>query len=91
MVSFVTIYVLINVLQDWKKCMALLGNRGPDGMRNRMSELNPADVSRKNALDAKVTIEPYTEEQLRYISPGAAAFYNWVGFFFIIYNSVIFL
>ena len=50
-------------------------------MRNRMSELNPADVSRKNALDAKVTIEPYTEEQLRYISPGAAAFYNWVVFF----------
>lgn len=58
--------------------MALLGNRGQDGLRYKMSELNPDDVSRKNALDAKITIEPYTEEQLRYISPGAAAFFNWV-------------
>lgn len=70
--------MLYALFKTWKKCMALLGNRGQDGLRYKMSELNPDDVSRKNALDAKITIEPYTEEQLRYISPGAAAFYNWV-------------
>ncbi|XP_062591700.1 uncharacterized protein LOC134253171 [Saccostrea cucullata] len=64
-------------VEDWKKCLAMLGNRSQDGLRYKMAELNPTDVSRKNALDAKVTIEPYTAEQLRYISPGAAAFYLW--------------
>jgi len=46
-----------------------------------MAYFDPKQVSMETAVEAHQMLGPYTEEKMREISPGGAAFYIWVNSF----------
>lgn len=64
--------------QNWRTCQALLNKTGKEGVMRRIGKFQPKDGNAKTAAQAKSILEPYSREQIRDVSAGAATFYLWV-------------
>ena len=65
-------------IQTWTKCKGIIGRTGRESLKFKMADFDPREVPLEVALDGKQLIEPYTEQQIRDVSPTAAAFHIWV-------------
>lgn len=61
----------------WKTCQSILGKTGRDSVMRKISGFDPKDCYLDVALSAKAVIEPYSLEQIRDVSAGAATFFVW--------------
>ena len=66
------------ISQVWKTCQSILGKTGRDSVMRHISGFDPKDCYLDVALSAKTVIEPYSLEQIRDVSAGAATFFVWV-------------
>ena len=67
-----------SISQVWKTCQSILGKTGRDSVMRHISGFDPKDCYLDVALSAKTVIEPYSLEQIRDVSAGAATFFVWV-------------
>ncbi|XP_061197947.1 uncharacterized protein LOC133206053 isoform X1 [Saccostrea echinata] len=61
----------------WKTCQSILGKTGRESVMRHISAFDPKDCYLDVAQSAKVVIEPYSLEQIRDVSAGAATFFVW--------------
>ncbi|CAL1533508.1 unnamed protein product [Lymnaea stagnalis] len=64
-------------LNVWQKVQALLGKTGRESVMRKISKFDAQTVALRTAHVAKKMVEPYTKEQIRDVSAGAATFYIW--------------
>ncbi|XP_062611507.1 uncharacterized protein LOC134273317 isoform X4 [Saccostrea cucullata] len=61
----------------WKTCQSILGKTGRESVMRHISGFDPKDCYLDVAQSAKLVIEPYSLEQIRDVSAGAATFFVW--------------
>lgn len=73
-------FIFLNHLpiQKWTDCKAIMHQSGNNNVAQIMANFDPKNVPIATALEAKQIVEPYTDEKMREISPGAAGVYTWV-------------
>ncbi|KAK3091414.1 hypothetical protein FSP39_019733 [Pinctada imbricata] len=64
-------------VKDWKACQNILSRTGKESLMRRVAMFDPKYCFLDIALGAKKVIEPFSLEEIRDVSNGAAAFYNW--------------
>ncbi|XP_035825245.1 uncharacterized protein LOC101856339 [Aplysia californica] len=64
-------------VKEWQKVQSLLGKTGKESVMRKISNFDAQTVMLKQAQIAKKVLQPYTREQIRDVSAGAATFYIW--------------
>lgn len=77
-ISTVNCETLHCLLQEWKTCQIILGKTGKESIMRHISNFDPKDCYLDVALSSKMLLEPYSLEQIRDVSAGAATFFVWV-------------
>ncbi|XP_059151708.1 uncharacterized protein LOC131937939 isoform X2 [Physella acuta] len=77
MATFLLLGHQLKELNAWQKVQALMGKTGRESVMRKISQFEAQTASLKSAQIAKKIVEPYTKEQIRDVSAGAATFYIW--------------
>ncbi|KAL5022837.1 hypothetical protein ScPMuIL_001992 [Solemya velum] len=77
MATFLILGHPLKDVKNWRTCQALLSKTGKEGVMRRIGQFQPKDGNAKMAAQAKSILEPYSREQIRDVSAGAATFYLW--------------
>nr|KAG5696943.1 hypothetical protein BaRGS_015907 [Batillaria attramentaria] len=77
MATFLLLGSALKEVKVWKTCQALMSKTGKESMMRKISQFNPRAVPIKVAEAAKKVIAPYSKEQIRDASAGAATFFIW--------------
>ncbi|XP_048760115.1 uncharacterized protein LOC125669562 isoform X3 [Ostrea edulis] len=64
-------------VKEWKTCQIILGKTGKESIMRHISNFDPKDCYLDVALSSKMLLEPYSLEQIRDVSAGAATFFVW--------------
>lgn len=66
------------IRQVWRTCQALMSKTGKESMMRKISKFDPRVVPLSSAAASRKILAPFSKEQIRDASAGAATFFIWV-------------